>query len=270
MKSDFDSFHGTILKNSSFAGLTLTETAYAPNLSLPGHSHQSSYFCFVLQGGFTETYGKRSRDCSSSTLIFHPAGETHADCFHVASRCFNLEINARWLNRIEQCKAALTEPADFRGGLPAQLSRKLYKEFQNQDELSSLIVEGLTLEILGETARQSAKSSNKHSPRWLVQTRELLRDRFQENLSLAEVARSVGVHETHLSREFRRHYGGTVGEYIRRLRVEYACRRLASSAASLAEIALAAGFFDQSHFARTFKSHTGMTPNEYRKVLRSR
>jgi AraC family transcriptional regulator len=73
-----------------------------------------------------------------------------------------------------------------------------------------------------------------------------------------------------LSREFRRYYSCTVGEYVRHLRIEYACRLLSASNASLAEIALAAGFFDQSHFARNFKWQTGMTPHEYRRIWQSR
>lgn len=269
MKVCFDSFHGETLKSSEIAGLTLTETAYAPHLNLPKHTHESVYYCFVLQGGFTELYGKRSRSCTSSTLIFHPAGETHADCFQTASRCFNLKINAGWLERIPHHRTSFDEPADFRGGLITQLSARLYREFQNQDEVSALVIEGLTLEILGETVRQSAKQFN-NPPRWLLKGRELLHDRFHENLSLSVIAHSVGVHETHLAREFRRYYGATVGEYIRHLRIEYVCNLLSASNAPLSEIALATGFFDQSHLARVFKSQTGMTPHEYRRTFRSR
>lgn len=269
MKSSFDSFHGIILKSVAVAELTLTETAYTPNLNLPKHSHQSSYFCFVLRGGFTEVYGKRSRTCAPSILIYHPAGETHADSFHAASRCFNLKINGQWLDRMLELKAALGEPAHFRGGVLSQLASRLYREFCNQDDLSSLVIEGLTLDILAETARQSKKTFN-NPPRWLAKVREILHDRFHENLSFKDVALAVGVHETHLSREFRRYYGCTVGEYVRQLRIEYACRQLSLSAASIAEIALAAGFFDQSHFGRTFKQFTGMSPAAYRKAFRKR
>jgi AraC family transcriptional regulator len=139
------------------------------------------------------------------------------------------------------------------------------------DELSALVIEGLTLEILGETARRSTNSSRKQSPpHWLVQAREILREQFCENLSLTEIARTVGVHETHLSREFRRFYGGTLGEYARARRIEFACHRLLHSNDSLAEIACAAGFFDQSHFTRIFKSQIGMTPQQYRCQWRSR
>ncbi len=46
----------------------------------------------------------------------------------------------------------------------------------------------------------------------------------------------------HLARTFRRCHGCTVGDYVRRLRMEFACQRLADSEAFLAQIALEAGF----------------------------
>ena len=51
--------------------------------------------------------------------------------------------------------------------------------------------------------------------------------------------------------------------------IDSANREMLNSRASLTEIALAAGFFDQSHFARTFKAQMGMSPNQYRTTLRA-
>jgi AraC family transcriptional regulator len=263
-------FYGNVSKTISTAKFKLVETVYSQTLKLPAHSHESNYFCFVIQGNFTEVFGKHSRLCRPSTLVFHPAGEKHSDYFHAASRCFNLEINAQWSENLKQQEAILNEPADFCGGVPSQIGAKIYKEFCSQDDLSSLIIEGLTLEMLGEAARHSSNRLERVPPRWLTQARELLNERFFENLSLAEVARAVSIHETHLSREFRRYYNCTVGEYIRYLRIEFACRKLSDSNVTIAEIALAAGFFDQSHFGKIFKQHTGMPPILYRKIFNAR
>lgn len=56
---------------------------------------------------------------------------------------------------------------------------------------------------------------------------------------------------------------------MRRLRIESTCRELATSEAPIVEIALAAGFCDQSHFTRTFKRLTGIAPSQYREALRA-
>jgi len=58
---------------------------------------------------------------------------------------------------------------------------------------------------------------------------------------LEDVAKIAGVHEVHLSREFRKTFGCTIGEYVRRLRVEFAAQQISLIDTPLGEIALAAG-----------------------------
>src|SRR5574341_1998626 len=120
----------------------------------------------------------------------------------------------------------------------------------------------------GPNLRANRQVSLPHSPRWLQQARELLHGRFMEHLTLAEVAHNVGVHPVHLAQAFHKSYQCTVGDYVRQLRVEYACRELASSETPIVEIALAAGFCDQSHFTRTFKRCIGVAPSQYRESIR--
>ncbi len=272
MKLSSARLYGNVLSNASVAGLTLTETSYAPSLKLPKHAHEQAYFCFVLEGSFTEVYCRRSRSCHPSTLVFHPAGETHSDFFHSNSRCFNLQMNVAWMERVSAETKILTSPADFYSGSLIQLTRRLFSEFCNGDAFSRLIIEALALEILAEASRHSVKRAPHAAvaPRWLEQARELLHEQFCEHLSQTEIAELVGVHPVHLAREFHRFYRCTIGEYLRRLRVEFACLQLSASDIPLIEIALAAGFFDQSHFARTFKTLVGTTPNQYRIASRSR
>src|SRR5436190_1263927 len=155
MKHLAGSLYGDILANTSVAGFTLTETAYLPGLTLPKHSHEQAYFCFVLGGRFTEVYRKRSRSCRPSTLIFHPAGEAHSDHFHTGVRCFNIQMTTSWLKRAQS--GIINAPAEFSGGQLGYLAARLYSEFCRLDEFSSLVVEGLTLEIMAEMSRALLK-----------------------------------------------------------------------------------------------------------------
>ena len=144
---------------------------------------------------------------------------------------------------------------------------KVYREFLEPDGAAPLAIEGLTLEMLAEASRRRLPALDRKPPRWLVQAQDLLRARFTERITIAEIAAAVGVHPVHLAREFRCFHHCTIGEYLRRLRIERACEQLRKSQTSLAAIACEAGFSDQSHFSRTFKRLLGMTPATYRARL---
>jgi AraC family transcriptional regulator len=164
----------------------------------------------------------------------------------------------------------LDGPADFQGGSVVWLAHRLYEEFQLPDPFSYLAVQGLTLEIIAAASRCLASIDRRTPPPWLARAMEILRSSFTDRLSLSRLAQEVGIHEVYLARAFRRHTHCSVGEYIRRLRIEFACRQLAASREPLCEIALACGFADQSHFSRTFKRLIGMTPAAFRTSRRTR
>jgi AraC-like DNA-binding protein len=97
-----------------------------------------------------------------------------------------------------------------------------------------------------------------------VAAEELVRATYRTATSVAEIATSVGVHPATLSRAYRRHFRCTIGERIRVLRVDYAARLLLQTDQTLSEVALQAGFYDQSHFTTAFRRHLGITPAAYR------
>ncbi len=70
-------FCGELLKRDEVGGFVLTEYVYPPELKISKHLHEQVYFCVVLQGNYTEVYGKKTRACGERTVTFHPAGELH-------------------------------------------------------------------------------------------------------------------------------------------------------------------------------------------------
>src|SRR5205823_1969697 len=152
-------------------------------------------------------------------------------------RCFNIQPDSQSKYQAVQ----LAQPAEFHGGASAHLAMKLYREFREMDEVSGLAIEGLTLEMIAEATR-SFKRGASTTPPWLKRAQELLHAHFAERLTLSYLAASVGVHSTHLAREFHKHHNLTIGEYVRQLRIEFACRQLSTSDTPISDIASAAGF----------------------------
>lgn len=260
---------GERMRSRVLKGLSLAETVGAPHLKLPLHSHRLAGFCLILQGGYVERYGKTALECKPSVVKFHPAGEAHSDFYgNETVRNFIVELEPEWLDSMGANDFIPSEPVLFGGGSVSWLMTRLRKEFHSADAEASTAIRGLVLELVAETSRRGRKSFEDGCPRWLTQARELLDEQFSENLSLASVARSVGVHPVYLAHSFRRRYRCSVGEYLRRRRVEFACHQIAESKDSLVEIALASGFSNQPHFSRTFKQITGMSPAQYRAARR--
>jgi AraC-like DNA-binding protein len=88
--------------------------------------------------------------------------------------------------------------------------------------------------------------------------------RYFEDLNIAELAGRCGLSSTHFNRLFRRLLRTSPSEYVLAMRVQEARRLLAMTQKTVAEVAMATGFYDQSHFTKRFREATGMTPREYR------
>jgi AraC family transcriptional regulator len=254
-------FLGKVIRSRAFAGILLNETKYSAGTYLPPHCHEHAYYCLIRQGTYQEEYGGRRRSCGPLMLVLHPAGEVHAEHFDSEDvRSFNVEITSSWLQR---SNLSLNEPFESNGGPLAGIALRLLDEFERPDASSPLIVEGLTLELMGLCSRERRGETT--APRWLLRVRDMLTEGCTESRTLADLAQEAGVHAGHLASAFRRHFGCTVGTYARRQRVALACRHLTETDLPLTEIALLTGFADQSHFTRVFKRQIGIPPAAYRK-----
>jgi AraC family transcriptional regulator len=262
---------GERLRTASVAGFVLTETTHEPNQELPRHNHELTNIAFVLNGSFTEVLDRRSIDCHPQSLLIKPAGEAHANRYGCAGmHCLLIEMHQRQLDALDSWSRALDQVTHVSGGSLSMLGMRIYKEFLLMDGATQLAIEGLMLELVAGLSRQRNVRLDVKRPRWLGRVREILEADFHDSLSLTSVAKAVGVHPVHMARMFRKHFGCTPGEYVRHLRIDFACSELSRSDTPLVDIALAAGFAHQAHFSRVFKMQTGMTPSEFRASLRSR
>ena len=265
-------FAGTSMAVRQVPGFRLIENHYAAGVELPRHFHEKACLSYVLEGSYTESFGAGSSVLRQpGGLHFLPPGQKHANVFKENTRCLIVEIEHDALQRVAKHSKGLDRPGEIRGMASTWLAQRLDQEFHQNDPLSLMSLEGILLEILADGARNAGGTGPvKMVPRWLRIAREYLESNFLRPLSLSEVASVASVHRVHLSREFRRHFSTTVGEFLRKKRVEHACHLVSRTNEPLADVAMTCGFSDQSHFSATFRRQVGLTPGRFRQMAQSR
>lgn len=249
-------------------GLSVTELDFPPGYDQPPFEPELPYLAVVIDGALVKSFSKRTIELEAAGAVTMPVGATHGARFGSDGARIVIVTPRHASDPVADCLDRLLE---LRGRELTWLAWRLAGELRASDTAAPLAAEGLALELLAATTRETVpQRSRVRPPAWLRAAEELLRARLGEPPGLGELADEIGVHPAYLARSFRAHYGLSVGEYGRRLRLASAARELSRGDRSLAEIAAEAGFADQSHFTRVFKAHVGTTPARYREQTRSR
>jgi AraC family transcriptional regulator len=227
------------------------------------HTHSDAHFVLITGGDYL-TVATGRPEPGFPVFVFNPPGTTHRDRFEQGRGSY-------FAISIEPVKAALllegipmvNEPSHLTALSQYSIALRMARCCSSPQ--SGLALESLCHELLGSLDRR-AQHDGRAPPSWLSRAMELLRDRYLENLSIADVAAGIGVHPIHLARSFRRHCGCSPAEFTRFRRVEKAAQILTRSGKPLSEIALSCGFADQSHFTRDFSRSLGISPGRYREV----
>lgn len=97
-----------------------------------------------------------------------------------------------------------------------------------------------------------------------------IRENFKQDLHMGQVADLVGMSEWTFSRFFKKNSGSSFTDYLRTLRIAYACKLLAETQMPITDICFEAGYANVSNFNRNFLSQRGTTPSSYRRLARQR
>ncbi|MBW8878486.1 MAG: helix-turn-helix transcriptional regulator [Acidobacteria bacterium] len=262
-------FFGEVLMRCRAPGLVMTDLRHREQRSFPSHSHELAYFSLLLEGGYAEQVGSRSFAHRPMTLAFHPPGLEHRDeVGDGGGHFFSVEVGERWFKRLREEARPELGFTVLTSGAPLWLAARLYRELRAPGAAAALVIDGLVLELLAAAGRL-ARPHERRPPAWLATVEDLLRQSYREPLTLDHLAAAAGVHPCHVSRTFRHFRGLTPGDFVHELRIRHLCEGLADPDRSLIDLALDAGFADQSHCNRIFKRVTGMTPGTFRAALRT-
>jgi AraC family transcriptional regulator len=258
--------NGIINRTLRIADLVLTETLHQPLLRLRSHDHEHANINIVVDGYLDETVERSTFACSGFSSLLKPESARHSNRYgSKQTHCLIIEFMPRF-GECDEHRQALAEVKHASSAGSRSLARQIWSEFSAQDPATSLVVEGLVIQLLGMQFR-SRKSSNT-IPIWLQRCRDLLEDDSQPPRSISQLSRQLGVDRSHLTERFAAHFGMSPGAYLRRRRIERARELLRTTDKPLCEVAVELGFYDQSHLGRVFTAQTGCTPAEFRRICR--
>jgi AraC family transcriptional regulator len=101
----------------------------------------------------------------------------------------------------------------------------------------------------------------------LRRIKELVHEKMEDDLSLEDMAQSVGLSTAHFARMFRKSTGETPHQFVLRQRLERGKAMLRAPDARVLDVAVACGFKTQQHFAQVFRDVLGLSPTQYREDL---
>ena len=254
---------GRRLEEIRVGGTTVNRAVYAAGLETPSHVHPRGNLCVTLAGQFEEEWGRRREHIRSGWALFKPPGIEHLDRFGPSDVvCINLDFTTQaWEELVGEPSS--TPRVLFEPRLQ-HFAQELELELAESDRASSLAAEGLVMALLACAMRASDRNVGAGRAPWIDEVRDRLHAQYSLHLRLDDLASEVGVHPAQLSRQFRTHLGCSVGEYVKRLRVAAALRGLSDPERPLPEVAIDAGFSDQSHMGRVLRRATGRTPGDWR------
>jgi AraC family transcriptional regulator len=236
---------------------------------MAAHAHDTLGISVVLRGQVEETAGRRTEVCGAASAVIKPAGTVHANRFGPrGARLLAVELAPELAAGLLDMHGCLEQWRWLRIMRAVGVASRVLLDLSSPAPPPDETVENLAVELVA-ALDDDANDVHGTPPAWLHRVRERLEDEFAAPCRVRELASDAGVHPVYLARRFRRHFGLSVLDYLRAVRVRAAVRALADAGRPLADVAFTTGFADQSHLTRVMRSATGLTPRRYRELARS-
>ena len=212
-------------------------------------------------------------------VVFHDLRQGPRFYFHDPLDAVNFYLPRKTLDAIaDDADAPRISDLKFTPGvgvmdqIVGELTRLLLPAFENPDQVSQLFADHVSLALGTHIAqayggmRSVAALSRGGLATWQERrAKELMGANLQRDVSTADVATECALSAGHFARAFRRSTGLSPHQWLLQRRIDEAHGLLRDRRLSLAEIARACGFADQSHFTKAYTRLRGITPGAWRR-----
>jgi AraC family transcriptional regulator len=245
-------FKGLEIELHRYPGARVLRVVHPGEQHIEEHEHDWAYIGLYTAGRYLERYDGGEADMSGPCAVLHPAGRPHADTVHDNGlETLTIEFDPAWL-RLHGFAGRLDRSRVWSGGAVGRASRRL-AALLSADDADEAVLGGATARFVSLALAEQPVAA----PAWVGDARAWVSDRM---ISTEALARRLDLHPGYVAQAYRFAAGEGIGETLRRRRVEAASALLRRTQLPLAEIALAAGFCDQSHMNRCFAAVLGRTP----------
>ncbi len=231
------------------------------------HMHSKIEMLFCLEGELEVIIGKHKKVIGENSFVFIMPYTIHS--FQTIKHSKTLAISLSkdtlplfhsYLNR--QVDNPFVE--NFVHPDIDYITKKLCASERNTLEYEQFI--GYVYVLLGILFKKMEfnSSDKKVTTEFLPDVLSFIEKNFQNEITLNDIAYSVGLNPSYLSRTFSDKIGYPITKYINEVRIDYAKSMLLSTDTPVTDIAFASGFTSIRTFNRVFMEHTGITPKEYR------
>lgn len=104
--------------------------------------------------------------------------------------------------------------------------------------------------------------------KYIIKAVEYIKNNYNQEIVIKEVAESLFISESYLSRLFKKYTGYTFVEYLTNYRVKKAIELLKDHTIKVYEVAEKVGYNDSKYFSVIFKKYMGVTPIEFKLGLK--
>jgi AraC-like DNA-binding protein len=250
------SFHGLEIAVRSLSGARGLRIVHPAGQRIPEHRHDWPLLTIPALGGYEEECEDGSVAVAGPAAVLHPPGRCHANCIHARGmETFSIEFDPAWLG-CAGAGAALDRSYYWIGGRVALAARSLARLWSSESSTDELRRATAAFVRMARSQRAAA------APSWFAKVQRALQAGAAPTARV--VASALDMHPRWLAHAYRETAGEGLHDTIVRHRVEGAVELLRSTDQPIADIAVEAGFCDQSHLNRTLRRWTGRSPLEIR------
>jgi AraC family transcriptional regulator len=245
---------------------SLVSSGYGAETRQAPHAHDELQITVVLRGTVEERVGTSLERASALSVVVKDPGVIHEDHFgRAGALTAQLTLQRTTLaDLVEHPRRALAWRWTHDAMVAIPFLRIVERGLEGRRHFAR--DDDDIVDLVAAVSARLRVPAGVGQPRWLEDAVAQVRDDWRPGLTVRDVAQAAGVHPVYFARCVRRWHGIGAADLLRQSRLRHAARHIADSDSTIATVAHATGFSDESHLCREFSRAAGVSPARFRRL----